>query len=706
MKNLIGKLAAAASAFVLAVGCLAIDVSADNNSNNGNNGEENSASASASASDSGENGDQENKSKKKKKKKTDSKESTDSAAEEETPPADTLAGDVAENERDKENFHRSGAWGYVLLPDNTASISKYYGDSTHPGIPAEVDGFTVSAISGGWYTDDEGTVIIYGNVHGITYDETGMISGSTVYSPFSGNKSITEVTIPDSVKYVGAIAFKGCKKLKKVTMGSGVKVIGNNCFEKCESLKSIELPNSLEYIDLRAFSDCTALEKITLPAAYLEPQIFENCTALESVNLAAYDTLPQFLFAGCSALTEVTVPNGTRVISEGAFQNCLGLETVKLPDSLKEIHNNAFAGCTCLKEVQMGSQVEAIGTNAFADCPIERLALPDSLTKIGKQAFGMTADGQTIGGFTVVCPEYSPAQSYAETNELAVETVKGELPKLYTNETAETSTDEVSVPDETESEEQTEDGEQPASAMPDPLDSDLMYKLLMVIIGVTVVSIIAAIILIVKNHRLGDTPESEDYFPSDDYDDEPDFRAPRGLGMGVPEYEDEDYPEEPDPRFQGGFGMGVPEEEDFDDEPDFRAPRGFGMGVPEYEDEDYPEEPDPRFQGGFGMGAPANERRSEKPDFRSESIFGMDKPGENRYSEKPDFRTTGSFGEIAPKSDLFADKPTESVPRVSTPAADKVFELFGDYSTEKFSIAPLEDDEDEDEDDDADGGRR
>ncbi len=494
MNRLTGKLAAAASALVLAINLFGLNAYAETKKSKDKK-DDSSVSETEKSNDS----------KSDKKKDKDKNKDKDSSSEEEQEPEEEIDPEAAE--REKENFHRSGAWGYTMLPDNTVSISKYYGDSVHPAVPSTIDGFDVTAISGGWYTDESGNILIYGNIHNITFDETNMISGSSVYSPFSGNKAIVEVTIPDSVKYIGAIAFKGCKKLQKVNFGSGVQVIGNNCFEDCAALETIAVPASVTYVDLKAFSGCTALTAASLPNAHLEPYIFENCTALTSVTLGKTDSIPQFMFSGCTALAEIAVPSGTEKICDSAFEGCTALKAASLPDSLKEIHNNSFAGCVSLDSVQMSSNIEAIGNNAFADCPIQKLVLPDTLTKIGKAAFGMTADGRPVESFKLLCSELSPARSYAENNGLTFEIVNGELPKV-TVSTAETPLDDSSQ-----------------GGPGDVLDSDLMYKLLLVIIGVTSVSIVAAIILIIKNHKLGDTPESEDYFPSDDFDEEQDLDA-------------------------------------------------------------------------------------------------------------------------------------------------------------------------------------
>ena len=500
MQKLIGRLAAAASAVVLALSCFAVSASAE-------------------------------KAKKTKKSKTDSSaaETVSDTDKDKKKSGDSSEAEEEDTEEHEENFHRSGAWAYTVLPDDTVSISKYYGSSVHPAVPSTIDGFTVSAISGGWFADTDGTILIYGNIHGITYGDNGMISESSVYSPFSENTKLEEVTIPDTVKYIGAIAFKGCKKLKRVNLGKSVKVIGNNCFEDCAALEGITIPENLSYIDLRAFSGCASLKQIALHDMHLEPAVFENCAGLEKITLGKLDEIPQYTFAGCTSLTEFSVPNGTKSIGDSAFEDCTALHSVVIPDSVKEIHNSSFAKCTSLENVQMSTQIEMIGNSAFADCPIKTLVLPDTLKRIGKTAFGMSADGKPLEGFKLECPEYSPAQSYADNNSLKYETISGELPKVTVTEAATTEVNSGS------------------EVTDDVLDSEFLYKLLLVIIGVTAVSIIAAIILIIKNHRLGDDPDEA--YSTDDVEKLGENGLPRSgeeQGMGEDFYPaDGAYPDAP-----------------------------------------------------------------------------------------------------------------------------------------------------------------
>lgn len=56
---------------------------------------------------------------------------------------------------------------------------------------------------------------------------------------FNACASVSSITIPDSVVYVGEYAFLDCAKLSTVTIGSGVKEIGIYAFKDCPALKNI-----------------------------------------------------------------------------------------------------------------------------------------------------------------------------------------------------------------------------------------------------------------------------------------------------------------------------------------------------------------------------------------------------------------------------------------------------------------------------------
>ncbi len=329
----------------------------------------------------------------------------------------------ADDELDRANYHQNGIWGYTIIGDDEIAISGYYGSDTAVSVPEEIDGYTVTALSGGWFSSDD-EVVLYGNVHSLEYDDDGNVTESQVYSPFSGNTEITSVTLPDTVRVVGAITFKDCTSLNTVNLGVNVEVIGNNCFENCTSLASINIPDTMGYVDNQAFLGCTSLTSVSLPVAEYDMAVFENCTALTDVVFAEGITeASPYMFSGCTALKNVTLGNadgtsdGTSSITEigdSAFLGCTSLEQIILPTNLVAIYNNAFKDCSSLSYAYLGESLETLGSRAFANSGLTQLTVPDTLTNIGENAFGMSDEGEVNEDFTLICSEGTIAMSYAD----------------------------------------------------------------------------------------------------------------------------------------------------------------------------------------------------------------------------------------------------------------------------------------------------
>lgn len=139
------------------------------------------------------------------------------------------------------------------------------------------------------------------------------------------NKTVTSVTIPDSVTNIGGSAFFNCVNLTNVTLGNGVITIGNSAFNSCTALNNITLPNSLKILGLGAFNFCTSLNN-------------------------------------------VTIPNSISSIGTTAFYHCSSLVSVSIPDSVTNIGTSAFYTCSKLARATIGSNVVSISSYALAYC--------------------------------------------------------------------------------------------------------------------------------------------------------------------------------------------------------------------------------------------------------------------------------------------------------------------------------------------------
>ncbi len=83
------------------------------------------------------------------------------------------------------------------------------------------------------------------------------------YSAFSGCRSLTSITIPDSVTNIGGSAFYNCSSLTSITIPDGVTSIGSSAFYGCSSLTSITIPDGVMCIESVVFFYCSSLTDIT-----------------------------------------------------------------------------------------------------------------------------------------------------------------------------------------------------------------------------------------------------------------------------------------------------------------------------------------------------------------------------------------------------------------------------------------------------------
>lgn len=76
-------------------------------------------------------------------------------------------------------------------------------------------------------------------------------------------KSLTSITLPDSIKSIGFGAFMSCESLSKITLPESVKSIEGYAFYRCESLTEITIPGSVKSLGHDVFSHCISLKTIT-----------------------------------------------------------------------------------------------------------------------------------------------------------------------------------------------------------------------------------------------------------------------------------------------------------------------------------------------------------------------------------------------------------------------------------------------------------
>ena len=108
----------------------------------------------------------------------------------------------------------------------------------------------------------------------------------------------------------------------------------------------------------------------------------------------------------------VKIGDQVSVIGEGAFKDSDVLE-VTIPDSVTKIGKEAFAFCGRMESMILPDSVAEIGDGAFGGCrELVEVYIPKTCTKIGKDAFA------SCTGITVICSEDSAAHRYCEDNRI------------------------------------------------------------------------------------------------------------------------------------------------------------------------------------------------------------------------------------------------------------------------------------------------
>jgi len=290
--------------------------------------------------------------------------------------------------------------------------------------------FTIIGISAKAY--DAIVNNIYYNINYIT--ETAEVTSMDPVAILFGGKNYTgDITLPSTITYDGEVyrvtsignsAFQGCVGLTNISIPNSVTSIGNSAFQGCVGLTNISFPNSVTTIGSGAFAGCSNLESISFSNratpiiigkdAFLNTKWFdskpEGLIYIEKIALIYKGIMPDntvikikdgtsiinsSVFAGCTGLRSIFIPQSVIVIGNNAFEGCSGLTTVildnttfvskDLPDDIKGLEG--YFGNQILEYI-IGSHVTSIGNNVFANCSgMTNITIPSSVTSIGNKSF-------------------------------------------------------------------------------------------------------------------------------------------------------------------------------------------------------------------------------------------------------------------------------------------------------------------------------
>ena len=152
-----------------------------------------------------------------------------------------------------------------------------------------------------WKLDADGTLTISG---------TGTMKDYDIYgnrSPVYSNLKVKKIVIEDGVTSIGNSAFSNCRSLTSITIPNSVTSIEDYAFENC-SLTNITIPDSVTSIGNYAFSHCSSLTSITIPDSVtsIGTSAFDSCSSLKTISLSCKSSLKKSDFGEQADLVSYT----------------------------------------------------------------------------------------------------------------------------------------------------------------------------------------------------------------------------------------------------------------------------------------------------------------------------------------------------------------------------------------------------------------
>ncbi len=185
-------------------------------------------------------------------------------------------------------------------------------------------------------------------------------------------------------------AVKGC--LSRLNIADAEIVEGGGPFDGEHFSES-------NVISQRMFADCSLLQEIVLPdaASALRKDALANCTALTCITVPAgvAEILPS---EGCAALERIEVSAANShyksidgVLFDKAAAHLLRFPYAKtghyeLPSTVTELGDYAFQSCR-LTSITLPDGLASMGIAVFKDCLFEKIIMPAMLRTVPKAAF-------------------------------------------------------------------------------------------------------------------------------------------------------------------------------------------------------------------------------------------------------------------------------------------------------------------------------
>lgn len=269
-------------------------------------------------------------------------------------------------------FAENSLSGTVQIGKNINSIGVYsfYGNDYLTGYEVENGNTSFSSIDGVLYDHDQKTAIKLPNgKYGTFTFKEGI---ETIGENFlSGNKTITKVNLPSTLKKIDKGAFSA-SIITSINLNEGLEEIGDSAFQTTKCLDEISFPSTLK--SLAEWTFCgSAIAEVKSWGGITEigKHCFYNADNLKEINLAGtnVETIGEFAFFSMNGGVENFVASEKLTTLDYVLYSCTNLKSCDL---------SRTTNLTTLPTAFAGYQSDVFTT----------LIIPSSVTKMEHDALG------------------------------------------------------------------------------------------------------------------------------------------------------------------------------------------------------------------------------------------------------------------------------------------------------------------------------
>ena len=228
---------------------------------------------------------------------------------------------------------------------------------------------------------------------------------------FRGNTALLDVVLPDTLASLGGRTFQQCTALTNAVFTGG-SAIGTAEFYGCTALKTVSLHPDMSGAWIATFQNCTSLTgDIELPRGvtgmketFYKTKITSFRTLGTALEYIGYWGNGDGDFRDCSQMTNCVLNPGLKTIGMRVFQGCSALTDIVIPDSVEEF-GSGFGSCNSLTNCVMPKNLVRICSRVFS-----------SNTPINVWWRGYPKNGFTFGGADTSDPMWDMYRANIVTN--------------------------------------------------------------------------------------------------------------------------------------------------------------------------------------------------------------------------------------------------------------------------------------------------